>query len=95
MLPHVEGFVHHQQAQPVAELEQFRRGRIVAGADGVDAQPFHDLELPFGGAAVDGRAQRAQVVVHADALQLEVPAVQQRSPWSLSNSMVRMPNGVT
>ena len=35
--PHVEGFVHDDQPEPVAEFQQFRRWRVVAGANGVDA----------------------------------------------------------
>ena len=36
-LPAVEGFVHHHHAETVAHIEQFRRGRIMAGADGIAA----------------------------------------------------------
>ena len=45
-------------------------------------------------AAVDGGAERAEVVVHADALELHVPAVEQEALVA-SNSIVRTPNGVT
>ena len=55
---------------------------------------FMISQLAFGGAAVHGRAERAQVVVQADAVQSSRAAVEQRSPCVLSNAMVRMPNGV-
>ena len=69
-LPHVEGFVHNEQAHAVGEFEQFGRGRVVAGADGVDAHRLHDFELALQGAAVDGGAERAEIVVQADAVEL-------------------------
>ena len=47
VFPAVERFVHHHHAQAVAQIEQFRRGRIVAGADGVAAHFLQDLNLPF------------------------------------------------
>ena len=51
----------------------------MAGADGVDAGALQDLQLPLGGAAVHGGSQRAQVVVVADALNLDGAAVQQKA----------------
>ena len=74
--PHIEGLVHHQQAEPVAVFENLRRRRVVAGAQRIDAGGFEDLQLAFDSAPVDGRAQRAEVVVVADALQFQVAAVQ-------------------
>ena len=68
--PHVEGLVHHQQAEPVAVFENLRRRRIVAGAQGIDSGGLENLQLAFDGAAVDGRAERAEIVMVADALQL-------------------------
>ena len=92
--PHVEGFVHDQQAQPVGELEQFGRGRVVAGADRVDARALHDLQLSLGGAPIDGGTQRAEVVVQADAMEFHALAVEQEARCR-SKAMLRMPNGVT
>ena len=43
----VESLVLDQQAEPVAEVEQFRRGRIVAGADGIDADFFQHAQPPL------------------------------------------------
>ena len=37
--------------------KQLRRGRIVGGADRVDAHVHHDFELPLHGARVEGAAQ--------------------------------------
>ena len=77
--PAVERFVHHHHAQAVAQIEQFRRGRIVAGADGVAAHFLQDLNLPLQRAGVDGRAERAEVVMVANAVERHALAVQQKS----------------
>ena len=71
--------IHHQQAHAVGEFEQFRRGRIVAGADGIHAHRLHDFQLPLQGTAIDGGAQRSQVVVHADAVEAVRMAVEQEA----------------
>jgi hypothetical protein len=46
-LPTIERFIHHEKAHAVGKIEQLRRGRIVAGANGVDAHLFQNLELPL------------------------------------------------
>ena len=93
LLPAVEGFVHDQHAQPVAGVEEGRRGRIVAGADGIEAAGLQQLDAALLGAVNGRRAQRPVVVVHAAALA-------QLSGWPLSgkprsalNWMSRMPKG--
>jgi hypothetical protein len=91
--PHVEGLVHHQEAHAVGELEQLRRGRVVARADRVRAHALQDLELALERAAVDGRAERAEVVVVADALQLDARPFSTK-PLVGPHSIVRTPNGV-
>ena len=77
--PHVERLIHDHEAHAVAVFQKLGRGRIVAGADGVHTGGFHDLQLALGGAAVDGRSQRAEVVMVADALDLDVPPVQEEA----------------
>jgi hypothetical protein len=79
VFPAVERFVHHHHAQAVAQIEQLRRGRIVAGADGVAAHGLQDFNLPFQRAGVDGRAERAEVVMVANAVQRHASAVQKKS----------------
>ena len=78
-LPAIKRLVHHQHAHPVAQIEQFRRGRIVAGADGVAAHLLQNLNLPLQRAGVDGRAERAQVVMVANAVESDALAVQQET----------------
>lgn len=67
--PLVEGFVHHQQAQAVAEIVQFGRHGVVRAADGIDADAFQNLQAAFQGGLREGRAQAAEIVVQAHALQ--------------------------
>jgi hypothetical protein len=66
--PHIEGFVHHHEPHAIAQVQQFGRGRIVAGANRIHAGAAQNFELPLGGSAVHGCSQRAQVVVIANAL---------------------------
>ena len=77
--PAIEGLVHHDDAQAVADVEQFRRRRVVAGANGVAPHFLEDSDLPLQGAGVDGRAQRAQVVVVAHALQSNSLPVEEKT----------------
>ena len=77
--PHVEGLVHDEEAHAVGGLEQLRSRRVVARADGVRAHALQDLELALDRAPVDGRAQRAEVVVVAHALQRDATAVQEEA----------------
>ena len=78
-LPHVVELVHHQQAQAVAQVQQLPGGRIVAGADGVHAHLLHQPQLPFRRLFVERRAQRAQIVVQAHAVQLDDLAVEEKA----------------
>ena len=50
----------------------------MGGAQGIDAHFLHDLQLPPGGTAVEGRAQAAQVVVQAYPVEDNAPVVQQQ-----------------
>lgn len=77
--PHVEGLVHDQEAHAVGELQQLGRRRIVASAQGVGAHLREQLELALERAEVERRAERAQVVVVAHPLQLELLAVQEEA----------------
>ena len=80
LAPHVEGLVQDEEAHPVGGVEQLGRGRVVARADGVRAHALQDLELALDRAPVDGGAERAEVVVVADALKRDAAAVQRGSP---------------
>src|SRR5579885_338744 len=75
--PHVEGFVHDDDAHAVAGFEHLGRGRIVAGTERVDARGLENLKLALDRAAVDGGAERAEIVMIADALNAHAAAVEQ------------------
>jgi len=47
LLPLVEDLVHHHEAQFVAQVDEFRRVRIVSRPDGVAAHGLQDLEAPL------------------------------------------------
>ena len=69
----------HQQAEPIAQVEELGRGGIVRGADGVDAHPPEHLQPALPHPLRHRRADRARVVVQVDAEQLDAPAVQQEA----------------
>ncbi len=77
--PGVERFVDDQHSQPVAQIQEDRVGRIVRGAHGVAAHGLHDFQLARDRPRVDRRAQRAQVVVQTDPLQLHPFSVQRKA----------------
>ncbi len=78
-LPHIEGFVQHDETHPVGQVEQLGRRWVVRRAYRVDAHRPHDLELPFDRTRVHGRTQGAQIVMQADAADLHVTPVQEES----------------
>ena len=79
LVPHVERLVQHDEAHAVGQVQQFRRRRIVARADRIGAHLAQQFQLPFERAHVDRRAERAQVVVQAHALQRHALPVQQEA----------------
>ena len=85
-LPLVEGLVHHKEAELVAKIEQRRIGRIVGGADRVAAHGLELLQPPAPHRRGYGGAQRARIVMHANALELHGNAVQEKA-------FVRIENG--
>ena len=78
-LPGIEKLVQHQESHLVAEVQQFRGGRIVRSADGVAAHLLEDLELALDGAAVDGRTQCSEIVMVADSVELHLAAIEQET----------------
>ena len=72
-------FVHDQHAEPVAGVEQFRRGRIVRGANGVAAEFLQLLHAEFLQRIRNGRADAGVVLVIAGAVNLVMLAVQQKA----------------
>jgi hypothetical protein len=77
--PGVEGFIEDDEAHLVGEFEKLRRGRIVAGADGVAAHVLEDFELALQRADVDGAAEGSEIVVIADAVHFDLFAVEEEA----------------
>ena len=67
VVPHIEGFVHHVHAKPVAGIQQGFGGRVVGGADGVEAVLLQDTHPALLTLRIGGRAQNAVIVVDAAA----------------------------
>src|SRR5258705_3915490 len=79
LLPHVEGFIHDNEAQLIGQLEQLGRGWIVGSPNTVDAHRLQHLELPLQSACVNGSAECAKIMMIADTPNLYGLAVQNES----------------
>ena len=77
--PHIEGLVHHIQAQLVAGTQQCRRSGIVGHADGIEASLLQNTDTAqFRLVEADG-AQQAVIVVDAGTAELHALAVHLQS----------------
>src|SRR5208337_656624 len=85
--PFVEGLVHYQKPQFVAEVEEFRRVRVVAGADGVTPHLAQNLQPPFPDALWDSGADAASVMMKAHAVELDVLPIEQESLIRVEQSL--------
>ena len=77
--PHIEGFVHDDEAHPITEVQELGRGRIVRAADAVAPHLLQDFQLPLDGARIDRRPQASEVVVHTYAINLRRLAIERES----------------
>ena len=77
--PHVKCFRIHKNTELVAQIHELDGGHVVRSADGVHAHGEQRKELPLRCGFVDGCAERAEVVVHACAVKLQPPAVQEEA----------------
>ena len=84
--PGVRQLVHDEEAEPVAEVQQFRRGRIVGRADGIAAHLLELEQAPLPHRIVPGCAQSTRIVVQAHALQ--------EHPLAVEIEAVRLPFGL-
>lgn len=75
-VPFVETFVPDENPHLVAEVEHFGRRAVVAGAQGVEAHVAQDFELAAHGRAVERHAQRPEIGVQIDAVELYAAAVE-------------------
>src|SRR5882757_7220146 len=78
-IPLVEALVPDNDPHSIAQVEQFRRWRIMASANRIDAHIAHDLELPFHRPRIESGAKCSEIMMQIDAVQLQAPAVQVES----------------
>ena len=76
LLPLVEALVPHEDAHLVAEVQDARRGAVVARAERVHAHVAHDGELAAHRVLVERHAERAEVGMQVDAVELHALAVE-------------------
>ena len=74
------------------KFEQFRRGRIVAGANRVARPFFQNLKLAFERGTLSAEPKRAEIVMIADAIDGNGSPLR-RNPFVGSELAVRMPKG--
>ena len=77
--PLVERLVHHQEAQPIAQIEELGRGRVVRGADRVDAHFLEQFQTARPHGFGHGGSDRAAGVVQVYPQHLHPLAVEQES----------------
>ena len=78
-LPAVEALGHQRHSHLVAETDELRGGHVVRGTDGIDTHVLHDADLAAHGGLIDCRTQWAKIVVQADALELDLTAVEEEA----------------
>ena len=71
--------VHHEHPEPVASVQQFGRGRVVAAPVGVTAHLLQPANAEFLNAVGHGRSHARVVLMAADALDLQVLSVQEET----------------
>src|SRR5208337_2249989 len=85
--PFIEGLVHYQKPQLVAEVEEFCRERVVAGADRVTAHLSQNLEPPFPDALGDSGTDAASFMMKAHAVEFDMLPVEQESSVRVEQSL--------
>ena len=77
-LPNVEALIHDEEAHAIGQVEQFGGGWIVRYPDGIRSHFAQDFELALCRALVERGAQRPEVMVLVDALDVHVLAVDEQ-----------------
>src|SRR5512133_665916 len=75
--PTIERLINHQHAQPVASLQESRRGWVVRAADGIESTGFEDFDFALFRTRIGGCSQNSVIVMHTAALQQSRYAVEQ------------------
>ena len=77
--PHIETLVHHEEAHRIAHVQEFGSRRIMTASDGIHTHIAEDGELAMHRILVYGCTQTAKVVVLADTIDLDVPAIEEET----------------
>ena len=77
--PHVETLVHDEDSHRIAHVEEFRSRRIMAASDGIHAHAAQDGKLAMHRILVYGSTQTAEIMMLADSIQLDTPAIEEKS----------------
>ena len=73
---HQPVFLHHEDSQAVAKGEQGRIHRVVAGADGIDAEGFELPDAPGVKGVRDGRPDAGMILMQVDAFDFQRFAIE-------------------
>jgi hypothetical protein len=74
--PAVKEFVHYHQSHAVAQVEKFRRRRVMRGANGIYAKRFQGRQSLLPNAERHRCAKRAAFMMQADAFDFKILPVQ-------------------
>ena len=88
--PFVKGLIEDVKTQLIAQVVELRRERVMAGADGVATHLLEPRQAQGPDRRRDGVAERAGVLVDADALELGRAAVDQQAAVGIEPNW-RMP----
>src|ERR1700677_5279157 len=75
----IKRLIHHEKAHAVAQIEKVRVRRIVAGANGVDADFLEQTQTSLPRLVGHGRAERTRIMMNANAFELGRNAVEKKS----------------
>lgn len=77
--PFIKGFIEDHKAHPVAQVQQFGGGHIMAGTNRIAAHVLHDFQLAFHRPGQKHRPQRAVVMMQVNAIHLYGTVVKEKS----------------
>ena len=79
LFPHIKGFAVNEKSHLVAELHKLSCRHIVRCTDSIHAHLLHHTELTCKRCGIHSGAESAKVVVHADTVHFDHPAVKDKS----------------
>ena len=92
--PTIKHLIHHQQAHPVAQIEELRRRRIVSRANGVYANLLQDFEATFPCAPRNRCSKSAGIMMEAHHLELDIPTVEPETASGIEMKLANSEGGL-